>query len=90
MPVRDVWAGDVALVELARSERTEAPAEVLSELARRGHVKLSGKTAKLTGAGRIRANALAKAEGNIRAMAANTKAGLCAIMTAAGPRLTSR
>ena len=51
--VRNLHAGDLALIELHRSGNTDAPAEVLADLARRGHITYAAERASLT-AERIR------------------------------------
>ena len=55
MITKDLWHGDIALVELLTGE-TGAPADVKARLVRLGHMSSSGA---LTAAGRKRAQVLA-------------------------------
>jgi superfamily II helicase len=70
--IRNLWDGDLALIELAAGNSTAAPREVLLKLASLGHVKLDGGKASLTSKGRKRAIALLPAENDLR-MSANAK-----------------
>jgi hypothetical protein len=76
--IRDIWAGDLALIELNKSGTTAAPADVLRELKRRGHLTASGK---LTIEGRRRARGLADAERNLRGMYARAAQGKSMLTT---------
>ncbi|VTT99069.1 unnamed protein product [Gemmataceae bacterium] len=88
MSIKNVWAGDVALIELTRSGRTDAPGEILAELKHRGHLTLDKSgTPSLTGAGVKRAEALKPCEANLRAMAVNASTGRAPLMTASGSGL---
>jgi hypothetical protein len=65
--IKNVWAGDLALVELLAGG-TEAPAEVLQKLVSLGHVKLVAGKPSLTAAGRSRAKRLKPAANDLRRM----------------------
>jgi hypothetical protein len=82
--VKDVWAGDLALIELAAG-RTEAPQAVLQELKRRGHVKIAAGKATLTTAGTRRAQRLHPHEHDLRLQATSNKGS--AITTDGASRL---
>ena len=69
--VKDTWAGDLALIELHRDGSTGGPADVVRELAARGHVTLNGPAAALTAGGRDRARRLKDSEGNLRQLFAS-------------------
>ena len=65
---KNIWAGDLALIELAAG-RTDAPRDVLDSLAAKGHVKLTAKGGPvLTGAGKHRAASLKGSEHDLRLM----------------------
>ena len=63
--VRNLWQGDLALLELAAAGKTDAPREVIKKLESLGHVERSGGL-KLTATGRDRAVRLKPAEHDLR------------------------
>ena len=76
MSVKNVTVADLALIELSKSGRTDAPREVLADLERRGFVAFdrAGRPS-LTGRGSKRAEALKPCEPNLRAMAMSAATG---------------
>jgi hypothetical protein len=69
--VKNLWALDLALIELFRHGRTDAPREVLAQLEFLGHVVVGvGRKLTLTAKGRKRAERLRGAEQHLRASAA--------------------
>jgi hypothetical protein len=83
--IKNTWAGDLALVELLTRGHSEAPQELLLELARRGHVALlAGGRARLTGKGRTRATKLRGAENDMRTLFA-AKDGAAVKTVGGGP-----
>jgi hypothetical protein len=78
--VKNLWPGDIALVEMLRGS-TEAPSAICRELRARGYLEIIAGKPKLTVKGRRRAERLRPAEQDLRKMfasgaAANGAAGI--------------
>ncbi len=67
MMIRNLWVGDLALLELAAGQ-TAAPPDVLEELRVRGHITLARGKPTLTDRGRNRAGRLKACEHDLRKM----------------------
>lgn len=81
MSIKNVTIADLALLELLKDGRTDAPPEVLADLAARGYVIARAGKPRLTGKGSRRAERLRPMENEMRLMFA---AGKDAPLTAPG------
>jgi hypothetical protein len=80
--IKDIWVGDLALIELLAG-KSEAPADVLNKLEARGQLLLTSAGPELTSAGQQRAQQLKQIETDLRAMF--TASGRSPVHTDAGP-----
>ncbi|CAN5423193.1 hypothetical protein BH11PLA2_BH11PLA2_43930 [soil metagenome] len=82
--VKDLCGDDVALVELARNGKTDAPRDVLRGLRAKGYILLKGSSVTLTASGRDRGVRLKDAEADLRKLFAGSAAAPGRKITTAG------
>jgi hypothetical protein len=84
MSVKNITFHDLALVELLRDGRTDAPPSLISTLVRRGHVKTAAGKLSLTAAGRSRARRLSRVKDLQRMFAMKGTGGVYQLTTDGG------